>query len=154
MHNILFEEYDLGNSELAPAVIHELLSDIYAFILSEVINVDIESFLDVLDFDAKLETVLNDAYHTVQAHEGARAQWKIIKDRLTFFGLESDFDLVKFLKSGVFIATAEVIQIMNARPVFVDIDPYSYNMCPDSLTNAIKEINPHRLSVSVNASCL
>ncbi len=44
-----------------------------------------------------------------------------------------------------FIATAEVISLIGATPVFVDIDPTTYNMDPDSLEKAIvalKNENP------------
>lgn len=32
-----------------------------------------------------------------------------------------------------FIATAEVISLIGAKPAFVDIDPNTYNICPDAL---------------------
>lgn len=37
-----------------------------------------------------------------------------------------------------FIATAEVISLLGATPVFVDIDPKNYNISPDALEEAIK----------------
>jgi perosamine synthetase len=39
--------------------------------------------------------------------------------------------------SHSFIATANVIRYCNARPVFVDIDPHTYNLDPDLLQAAI-----------------
>ena len=36
-----------------------------------------------------------------------------------------------------FIATAEVIQLLGATPVFVDIDPYTFNIDPTRLSSAI-----------------
>ncbi|MBT0584931.1 DegT/DnrJ/EryC1/StrS family aminotransferase [Alteromonas oceanisediminis] len=39
-----------------------------------------------------------------------------------------------------FFATAEVIRLVNATPYFVDIDERTFNMCPTSLSNAIKHI--------------
>ncbi|MFP5214040.1 MAG: aminotransferase class I/II-fold pyridoxal phosphate-dependent enzyme, partial [Acidobacteriota bacterium] len=36
-----------------------------------------------------------------------------------------------------FMATAEVISLLNAVPVFVDIDPVTFNMDPTSLEKAI-----------------
>ncbi|MBI3913793.1 MAG: aminotransferase class I/II-fold pyridoxal phosphate-dependent enzyme, partial [Chloroflexi bacterium] len=36
-----------------------------------------------------------------------------------------------------FVATAEVISLIGARPVFVDIDPRTYNLAPDALERAI-----------------
>ena len=38
-----------------------------------------------------------------------------------------------------FIATAEAISAVGARPVFVDIDPHTYTMDPDALQDAITE---------------
>ncbi len=39
--------------------------------------------------------------------------------------------------SHSFIATANVVRYCGATPVFVDIDPRTYNMCPDRLKRAI-----------------
>ena len=38
-----------------------------------------------------------------------------------------------------FIATAEVIRLSHATPVFVDIDPLTYNLCPRGLKKAIEK---------------
>ena len=42
-----------------------------------------------------------------------------------------------FCPSFTFIATAEVISLRGASPIFVDIDPHTYNMCPKDLSNKI-----------------
>jgi dTDP-4-amino-4,6-dideoxygalactose transaminase len=42
-----------------------------------------------------------------------------------------------FTTPFTFIATAEVISLLGATPVFVDIDPKTYNMAPDQLEQAI-----------------
>jgi len=42
-----------------------------------------------------------------------------------------------FCPSFTYCATAEIIAIMGAVPVFVDIDRDTYNMCPESLKDAI-----------------
>jgi len=42
-----------------------------------------------------------------------------------------------FVPSFTFAATAEVVPLLGATPVFVDIDPDTYCMCPDSLAKAI-----------------
>ncbi len=42
-----------------------------------------------------------------------------------------------FTTPFTFIATAEVIKLVGATPVFVDIDPYTYNMDPKKLDEAI-----------------
>lgn len=45
-----------------------------------------------------------------------------------------------FTTPFTFIATAEVVQLLGATPVFVDIDPKSYNISPDLLDQAIAEV--------------
>jgi len=42
-----------------------------------------------------------------------------------------------FVPSFTFAATAEVVALLGATPVFVDIDPDTYCMCPKSLAKAI-----------------
>ena len=44
-----------------------------------------------------------------------------------------------FCPSFTFVATAQVIPWLGATPVFVDIDPHTYNMDPDSLESAIQD---------------
>jgi dTDP-4-amino-4,6-dideoxygalactose transaminase len=45
-----------------------------------------------------------------------------------------------FTSPFTFIATAEVIQLLGATPVFVDIDPDTYNLDPDHLQRAISAV--------------
>lgn len=45
-----------------------------------------------------------------------------------------------FCPSFTYCATAEIIAIMGAVPIFVDIDRNTYNMCPQSLKSAIEEV--------------
>lgn len=45
-----------------------------------------------------------------------------------------------FVPSFTFAATAEVVVLAGASPVFVDIDPVTYNMDPDSLRSAITHV--------------
>jgi dTDP-4-amino-4,6-dideoxygalactose transaminase len=45
-----------------------------------------------------------------------------------------------FTSPFTFIATAEVIRLLGATPVFVDIDPKTFNMDPDLLENAIQAV--------------
>ncbi|APG26646.1 aminotransferase DegT [Syntrophotalea acetylenivorans] len=42
-----------------------------------------------------------------------------------------------FTTPFTFVATAEVISLLGATPVFVDIDPQTFNICPKSLEQAI-----------------
>jgi UDP-2-acetamido-2-deoxy-ribo-hexuluronate aminotransferase len=46
-----------------------------------------------------------------------------------------------FTTPFTFIATAEVIQILRATPVFVDIDPKTFNISPDALAQAIDNLS-------------
>lgn len=50
-----------------------------------------------------------------------------------------------FVPSFTFTATAEVVCWRGATPYFVDIDPRTYNMCPDSLRAAIAECKRTKL---------
>jgi UDP-2-acetamido-2-deoxy-ribo-hexuluronate aminotransferase len=45
-----------------------------------------------------------------------------------------------FTTPFTFIATAEVIQLLGATPVFVDIDPQTFNLDPEALAAAIAEL--------------
>jgi dTDP-4-amino-4,6-dideoxygalactose transaminase len=45
-----------------------------------------------------------------------------------------------FVPSFTFAASAEVVVLTGASPVFVDIDPDTYNMSPDSLAAAIADV--------------
>jgi len=48
-----------------------------------------------------------------------------------------------------FIATAEVISLLGATPVFVDIDPKTFNIDPDQITKKIIEIKATRNDIMV-----
>lgn len=54
-----------------------------------------------------------------------------------------------FTTPFTFIATAEVIQLLGATPVFVDIDPQTFNLDPQELARAITALsqNPHTASL-------
>ena len=48
-----------------------------------------------------------------------------------------------------FVATAEVIQLLGARPVFVDVDPQTFNIDPQALEEAVARVHregTHRLA--------
>ena len=45
-----------------------------------------------------------------------------------------------FVPAFTFASTAEVVCLAGASPVFVDIDPVTYNMCPKSLAAAIADV--------------
>lgn len=45
-----------------------------------------------------------------------------------------------FVPDFTFFATAEAVALEKATPVFVDVEERTFNMCPKSLENAIKEV--------------
>jgi dTDP-4-amino-4,6-dideoxygalactose transaminase len=45
-----------------------------------------------------------------------------------------------FTTSFTFISSGEVVALRGATPVFVDINPDTYNMCPDSLEKTIQKV--------------
>jgi len=49
-----------------------------------------------------------------------------------------------FVPSFTFVSTAEVVCWLGATPYFVDIDPRTYNMCPQSLRAAILECKKNK----------
>jgi dTDP-4-amino-4,6-dideoxygalactose transaminase len=53
-----------------------------------------------------------------------------------------------FTTPFTFIATAEVISLLGATPVFVDIDPQTFNMDPSELEPAIRALSDRQTSVS------
>lgn len=52
-----------------------------------------------------------------------------------------------------FIATAEVIALLGAKPVFVDIDPMTYNIDPSRIEEAITERTKAIMPVSLFGQC-
>jgi len=62
-----------------------------------------------------------------------------------------------FTTPFTFIATAEVISLLGATPVFVDIDPQTFNLDPIKLelaVNAIKQTDPAIYPIPQNSSVL
>ena len=49
-----------------------------------------------------------------------------------------------FTTPFTFIATAEVVALLGATPVFVDIDPVTYNMDPEDLRRKIHDVADNR----------
>ena len=45
-----------------------------------------------------------------------------------------------FTTPFTFIAIAEVVQLLGATPVFVDIDPHTYNLKPEALEEALADL--------------
>ncbi|WP_213473675.1 DegT/DnrJ/EryC1/StrS family aminotransferase [Thalassospira tepidiphila] len=45
-----------------------------------------------------------------------------------------------FAPSFTFVATVEAVRLVGAQPVFVDVDEKTFNLCPDSLLEAIHQV--------------
>lgn len=88
---------------------------------------------EVNDFETKLSS-FGCANHALGCANGTDAlllpmiAWKIPRGSAVF------------CPSFTYCATAEVIAIMGATPIFVDIDRETYNMCPKSLKAAIEGV--------------
>lgn len=52
-----------------------------------------------------------------------------------------------------FIATAEVIALLGAKPVFVDIDPATYNLDPDRIEDGLTKRTRGIIAVSLYGQC-
>jgi UDP-2-acetamido-2-deoxy-ribo-hexuluronate aminotransferase len=52
-----------------------------------------------------------------------------------------------------FIATSEMIKLLGAKPVFVDIDPQTYNIDPEKISSAITNNTKLILPVSLYGQC-
>lgn len=86
---------------------------------------------EVFELESQLSTFCG-AKHTITCANGTDAL------QLALMALEvRDGDAV-FVPSFTFAATAEVVPATGATPVFVDIDPASYNMDADSLMRAVE----------------
>jgi len=53
------------------------------------------------------------------------------------------------LPSFTFVATAEVIAMVGAKPVFVDIDPETYNISPEKIEKAVTKKTKAIMSVDL-----
>ncbi len=63
---------------------------------------------------------------------------------MVLMGLGVGPGVAVFTTSFTFISTAEVIRILGATPVFVDINPDTFNISPEKLEQAIKTIKNNR----------
>lgn len=55
-------------------------------------------------------------------------------------GFDQSKPMAVFVPSFTYTASAEVIALIGAQPVFVDVDPHTFNMCPKSLEAQIARV--------------
>lgn len=84
----------------------------------------------VLDFQNAFASYVG-AKHAVATNSGTAA----LQASLLAAGVEAGDEVI--VPSFTFVATAETIALTGARPVFVDIDPRTYNMDPKEVEEAI-----------------
>lgn len=86
---------------------------------------------------AAFETALagyGEAAHCISCANGTDALM------LPLMAWELEAGDVVFCPSFTFVATAQVVPLLGATPCFVDIDPLTYNLDPESLKAAIAEV--------------
>lgn len=88
----------------------------------------------VLEFETELKKYINVDY--VSAVSSGTAALHLALEALEIG--QGDAVLVP---DFTFVATANVVEIQKARTVLVDVDPSSYNMCPDKLEETISNYN-------------
>ncbi|SDT96799.1 DegT/DnrJ/EryC1/StrS family aminotransferase [Desulfobacula phenolica] len=88
---------------------------------------------EVIELEQKLSDFTG-AKHVISCSSGTDALLMVLMARGIGKG-----DAV-FTTPFSFMATAEVIAFLGATPVFVDIDPITFNMNPSSLTKAIEAV--------------
>ncbi|GGY56575.1 DegT/DnrJ/EryC1/StrS family aminotransferase [Parvularcula lutaonensis] len=88
---------------------------------------------EVSEFEEKM-SAFSGARHSISCANGTEAL------ALPLMAWELRTKDAVFCPSFTFTATAEVVPWLGASPVFVDIDPETYNMDPASLEAAIEEV--------------
>ena len=84
----------------------------------------------IVDFQHHLETYLG-VKHVIPVGNGTDA----LQISLMALGLQSGDEVIT--PTFTFVSTVEVIALLGLKPVFVDIDPKTYCMSPQSVRNAV-----------------
>src|SRR3972149_12056019 len=84
----------------------------------------------VIEFESSFAKFVK-AKHGIAMNTGTAA----LHSTLIALGTKQGDEVI--LPSFTFVATAEVIVMAGAKPVFVDIDPETYNICPEKIEKAI-----------------
>ena len=87
---------------------------------------------NVTGFEESLEKYLGNDVHVAALSSGTAA----LHLALILLGVERDDEVL--CQTFTFAASANPIVYLGARPVFVDSEPESWNICPDALEEAIK----------------
>ncbi len=107
-------------------------------------------FSDILNHGAyimgpevsEIETILSDycgSKHTLSCSNGTDA----LILALMVKGIQAG-DVV-IVPAYTFVATAEAVAVLGAIPFFVDVDPHTFNMCPQSLDEGIRAARAQNL---------
>ncbi len=85
---------------------------------------------EVKNFETELEQYLG-AKHVIACANGTDA----LQVALMALNLPEDAEVI--VPSFNYVATAEVIALLKLKPVFVDVDPVSYNISPAAIEAAM-----------------
>lgn len=85
---------------------------------------------EVIDLEQNLSKFCN-AQHTLSCSNGTDALM------LALMAKNIQPNDVVFVPAFTFVATAEVVALLGAIPFFVDVNPDTFNMCPNSLADSI-----------------
>jgi dTDP-4-amino-4,6-dideoxygalactose transaminase len=85
---------------------------------------------DVRDFEARFAE-----YCTASFAVGVASGTAALELTLRAYGISAGDEVIT--SAHTFIATAEAISAVGARPVFVEIDPRTYNLAPDAVAAAL-----------------
>jgi dTDP-4-amino-4,6-dideoxygalactose transaminase len=88
---------------------------------------------NVTGFEASLEKYLGNDVHVAALSSGTAA----LHLALILLGVERDDEVL--CQTFTFSASANPIVYLGAKPIFVDSEPESWNICPDALEEAIKD---------------
>ncbi len=114
-----FPVWPRTTSELNESVLNVLNNENWG-VGSDVITLFEEKFADY-----------HDAHYCISTSSGTTALWVALKAA----GVKAGDEVI--IPAYTFIATASAVLMANAVPVFVDIDPDTFNMDPDTLGSAI-----------------
>jgi UDP-2-acetamido-2-deoxy-ribo-hexuluronate aminotransferase len=101
----------------------------------------------VKDLEAELARRLGTGVHAVGCASGTDA----LLIALMALDVTAGDEII--IPDFTFIATAETVSLLGARPVFVDIDPETYNIDPQAVEAAITERTSGIVAVSLYGQC-